>query len=130
MHATCWQKYVDTVRLAESRRNIRIFGFNTKRNEYVCPLCETIGNTVLPLFPDLNELASLPTGHSSKAHAESEQMELETASNNESSTSTTNQASKIKNIDLSYEDWLDGLEKTLENSIKKELHDDKGSCCG
>lgn len=86
-------------------------GFNIKRSEYLCPLCETIGNTVLPLFPNLKELTDM------RSEDKESSSRMEEALSNEK---------KRKQIDLSYYDWLDGLEKTLENSIKKELHDDKG----
>jgi E3 ubiquitin-protein ligase UBR2 len=39
MHASCWQKHVETVKINESRRHARYHGFNVKRNEYLCPLC-------------------------------------------------------------------------------------------
>ena len=86
-------RYVDTCRLAENRRHNRTFSYSIK-NEYLCPLCETIGNSVMPLFPDFREL------------------------NFESTPSSQNS--------LTYEEWLDGLEKTLENSVSKELQDNKG----
>lgn len=119
MHATCWQKYVDTVRMADNRRHLRFLGFNIKRNEYLCPLCETIGNTVMPLFPDLRELAVKSTDET-KLDQDDESGSVVAA------TSIDKKKKKKKRIELSYEDWLDALEKTLENSIKKELHDDKG----
>lgn len=84
------------MRQIESRRNARFLSFDFKRNEYICPLCETIGNTVLPIYPDLNSLT---------------QPSLQ---------------SDTKSIQIAFEDWIDGLEKTLENSVKKELHEDKG----
>lgn len=89
-----FKRYVETVRQIESRRNARYMAFDIKKSEYVCPLCETLGNTVMPVFPDLNSL--------------------------------TSGAQEPIPIEISFEDWLDGLEKTLENSVKKELHDDKG----
>ena len=79
----------------ESRRNARYMPFDIKRNEYVCPLCETLGNSVMPVFPDLCSL-------------------------------TLENQSETKSMEISFDDWLDGLEKTLENSVKKELHEDKG----
>ncbi len=51
MHAQCWQKYVDTTRANENRRNHRFLRISPKRNEYFCPLCETLGNTVLSVTP-------------------------------------------------------------------------------
>lgn len=124
-------------------------GFNIKREEYLCPLCETIGNSVLPLFPELKELTfpllaatsssssppSSPTmsNKATTSSKEAETMEVteeedesEMMSHHQTRRKATRKERKRKQIDLSYEDWLDGLEKTLENSIKKEMHDDKG----
>ncbi len=55
MCATCWQKYVDTNRLTENRRHVRYLNYNVKE-EFTCPLCETVGNTVMPIYPDFREL--------------------------------------------------------------------------
>ena len=85
--------------MSENRRHNRYHGFNVKRNEYLCPLCETIGNCVLPVFPEFKELCR---------------------GNDE----TSEESAPKREIKLSYEDWIDGLEKTLENSVKKELQDD------
>lgn len=85
-------RYVEGIKLSESRRHGRYINFTIKRNEFLCPLCETIGNTVLPLLPNFRDLAY--------------------------------QSAKV--IDITYDDWLDGLKKTLDNSIHKELNDDEG----
>lgn len=85
-------RYVDGVKANEHRRHIgRLHNFDVKRNEFLCPLCETIGNTVLPLLPNFKEF--------------------------------TNHGSKV--IDITFDDWLDGLKNTLDHSIQKELNDDK-----
>ncbi len=112
MHASCWQKYVDTVKLNENRRHNRYFGFNVKKNEYLCPLCETVGNSVLPLFPDLKEL-SKSTALANKSEEIFEEDEP-----------MTFKKQKVTSF-LTYEDWLDGLVKTLENTVKKEHQDNK-----
>lgn len=77
-------------------------------------MCETIGNTVLPLYPDLKDLTRIDSVHS----IDDKMDDL-----------TSPQEISRKRINLSYEDWLDGLEKTLQNSVKKELHEDKGKIC-
>jgi hypothetical protein len=133
MHAACWQKYFDTIRMAENRRHVRLLSYDTKKSEYLCPLCETIGNSVLPLFPDLNELSllSVPLKQEVKEEESSkeldEKMDVVDAGNDHAEDAVAASAKRAKrpSINLSYEDWLDGLEKTLENSIKKELLDDK-----
>lgn len=99
MCATCWQKYVDTYRLSENRRHMRYLSYNVK-DEFTCPLCETVGNTVLPIYPDLRELNTKNTSNSAS-----------------SSTATTSSDT------LSYEDWLDGLEKTLDQSVRRDLQE-------
>jgi hypothetical protein len=124
MHAKCWQKYVETIRLAENRRHTRYQGFSVKRNEYLCPLCETIGNSVLPIFPNLNEFKLIKTEPqktqseilSSIDHDENS-MDLACSS----FSSSTNQTS----AELSYEDWIDGLEKTVSNSFKNDAQINK-----
>ena len=121
MHSGCWQKYVDTVKLAESRRHARYHGFSIKRNEFLCPLCETIGNSVLPLFPDIREFTQPASSLAQELiNLEDEKMIEESSASSKSAAET-----QRKIIDLSYDDWLDGLEKTLENSVQKELKDDK-----
>lgn len=118
------KRYVDTVRIAENRRHVRFMGFNIKRNEYLCPLCETIGNTVMPLFPDLRELGSHLNNNTSNKSPTTTSMSEESSA---AAVVPDNGGGRKRSIDLSYDDWLDCLEKTLENSIKKELHDDKGT---
>lgn len=54
MHSDCWQKYFDSVLAKERRRPIRYRGqlsFDVDRQEFLCPLCECLSNTVLPLVP-------------------------------------------------------------------------------
>jgi len=113
MHASCWQKYVETVKLNENRRHNRYFGFNVKKNEYLCPLCETVGNSVLPLFPDLKQLNNNNNNNNAK-HEQS------------TPPPSTNSFKKQKlTATLTFDEWLDGLVKTLENTVKKEQKDNK-----
>lgn len=63
MHARCWQDYFDNVRAKENRRPYRLrqpAGFDSEKNEYLCPLCECLSNTVLLLLPPLGMLQSTP----------------------------------------------------------------------
>lgn len=56
MHAYCWQTYFDNVLAKENRRPYRLrqpASFDVEKNEYLCPLCECLSNTVLPLLPSL-----------------------------------------------------------------------------
>ncbi|XP_013889315.1 E3 ubiquitin-protein ligase UBR2 [Austrofundulus limnaeus] len=54
MHATCWQRYFEAVQLKEQRRQQRLRGhtsYDVEKGEFLCPLCECLSNTVIPLLP-------------------------------------------------------------------------------
>ncbi|XP_015925189.1 E3 ubiquitin-protein ligase UBR2 [Parasteatoda tepidariorum] len=59
MHSDCWQKFFDSVVQKEQRRPAR-FGrhtsFDVEKKEFLCPLCERLSNTVIPLIPPLSTL--------------------------------------------------------------------------
>ncbi|XP_011302105.1 E3 ubiquitin-protein ligase UBR2 [Fopius arisanus] len=64
MHASCWEKYFDNVLAKENRRPYRLrqpASFDVEKHEYLCPLCECLSNTVLPLLPSLATLQSTET---------------------------------------------------------------------
>jgi E3 ubiquitin-protein ligase UBR2 len=59
MHSECWRKYYDNVMIREHRRPYRLrhpASFDIDKQEFLCPLCECLSNTVLPLIPPLNTL--------------------------------------------------------------------------
>lgn len=59
MHSSCWRKYFDNVMLKEHRRPYRLrhpASFDVDKQEFLCPLCECLSNTVLPLVPPLHTL--------------------------------------------------------------------------
>lgn len=59
MHAQCWRDYFDNVHAKENRRPYRLrqpASFDVEKHEYLCPLCECLSNTVLPLLPPLGSL--------------------------------------------------------------------------
>ena len=54
-------RFFDALLAKETRRSQRYFrmqmsSFDISKNEFLCPLCETISNTVLPLMPPLQTL--------------------------------------------------------------------------
>ena len=56
MHSSCWQKYFDNVLAKENRRPYRLrqpASFDVEKHEYLCPLCECLSNTVMPVLPPL-----------------------------------------------------------------------------
>ncbi|XP_015779169.1 PREDICTED: LOW QUALITY PROTEIN: E3 ubiquitin-protein ligase UBR2-like [Acropora digitifera] len=55
MHSDCWQGFYKSV-IAKERRTLRVvhyFSVDIARNEFLCPLCGCISNTVLPILPAL-----------------------------------------------------------------------------
>ncbi|EFA01832.1 E3 ubiquitin-protein ligase UBR2 [Tribolium castaneum] len=59
MHSECWRKYFDNVMVREHRRPYRLrhpASFDVEKQEFLCPLCECLSNTVLPLIPPLSVL--------------------------------------------------------------------------
>ncbi|XP_033841359.1 E3 ubiquitin-protein ligase UBR2 isoform X2 [Periophthalmus magnuspinnatus] len=66
MHATCWQRYFEAVQQKEQRRQQRLRGhtsFDVENGEFLCPLCECLSNTVIPLLPPATSPAT-STGQS------------------------------------------------------------------
>ncbi|XP_071832675.1 E3 ubiquitin-protein ligase UBR2-like isoform X2 [Apostichopus japonicus] len=56
MHAACWQGFFETLVHRERRRVTRFRGelnYDISKNQFLCPLCETLSNTVLPILPPL-----------------------------------------------------------------------------
>lgn len=59
MHSECWRKYFDNVMVREHRRPYRLrhpASFDVDKQEFLCPLCECLSNTVLTLVPPLSVL--------------------------------------------------------------------------
>lgn len=57
MHVACWQKHFDMILAKENRRPYRLrhsLSFDVHKNEYLCPLCEGLCNTVMPLLPPIS----------------------------------------------------------------------------
>ncbi|CAF1066177.1 unnamed protein product, partial [Didymodactylos carnosus] len=56
IHASCWMKYHDSVLLQSQRLALRTRGatnYDIEMGEFLCPLCQTLSNTVIPLLPSL-----------------------------------------------------------------------------
>lgn len=59
MHASCWQEYFNNEQLKETRRPFRTRNpsiFNIDKNQFLCPLCRFLSNSVLPTIPPLGSL--------------------------------------------------------------------------
>lgn len=56
MHSDCWHKFFESVLAKERRRPLRYgrhVSFDVDKNEFLCPLCECLSNTVVPMLPPL-----------------------------------------------------------------------------
>ncbi|KAK3538210.1 hypothetical protein QTP70_033114 [Hemibagrus guttatus] len=51
MHATCWQKYFEAVQNSTRNRLHSELFIDLQNGEYMCPLCNCLCNTVVPLVP-------------------------------------------------------------------------------
>ncbi|XP_050308066.1 E3 ubiquitin-protein ligase UBR2 isoform X2 [Anthonomus grandis grandis] len=67
MHSDCWRKFFDNVMIREHRRPYRLrhpSSFDVDKQEFLCPLCECLSNTVIPVLPSLSKLQpSEPVSH-------------------------------------------------------------------
>ncbi|XP_053616126.1 E3 ubiquitin-protein ligase UBR1 isoform X2 [Plodia interpunctella] len=74
LHARCWRKYLDNVLDKENRRLYRLrqpAAFDVEKKEYLCPLCERLCNTALPLLPAPPLPPGTPPPLSEEVYAES-----------------------------------------------------------
>uniref|UniRef100_A0A8C6YAV6 E3 ubiquitin-protein ligase n=1 Tax=Naja naja TaxID=35670 RepID=A0A8C6YAV6_NAJNA len=51
MHAACWQKYFEAIQLNSRQRHHVEQIFDLGNGEYLCPLCKSLCNTVIPIIP-------------------------------------------------------------------------------
>ncbi|XP_069714258.1 E3 ubiquitin-protein ligase UBR1 isoform X4 [Phaenicophaeus curvirostris] len=51
MHAVCWQKYFEAMQLNFRQRLHVEQIFDLENGEYLCPLCKSLCNTVIPIVP-------------------------------------------------------------------------------
>ncbi|XP_022906723.2 E3 ubiquitin-protein ligase UBR2 [Onthophagus taurus] len=61
MHSACWQRYFVNVMQKENRRPYRLrhpASFDIEKQEFLCPLCECLSNTAIPLLPSLTNFHS------------------------------------------------------------------------
>ncbi|XP_078001009.1 E3 ubiquitin-protein ligase UBR2-like [Glandiceps talaboti] len=91
MHWDCWQRFFESVVAKEQRRPLRFrahLSFDVDKNEFLCPLCESLSNAVIPLLPN----SGSPTTPS--------QQSME----------------KPNDIEVSYNEWLEGIQSILQAS--------------
>uniref|UniRef100_A0A8B9FQI0 E3 ubiquitin-protein ligase n=1 Tax=Amazona collaria TaxID=241587 RepID=A0A8B9FQI0_9PSIT len=56
MHAACWQKYFEAMQLNFRQRLHVEQIFDLENGEYLCPLCKSLCNTVIPIVPLQTEI--------------------------------------------------------------------------
>lgn len=79
-------RYYNSIASHDQRRTLRMrstANYDIERNEFLCPLCQTLSNTVIPVLPSLRSLSR-----------------------------------DRKFAQMSFTEWLDGLEKALNGSIE------------
>lgn len=74
MHAACWQKYFDDVSESERRRYRARHptSFDVEKQEFLCPLCRSLSNSVVPLIPQYH-LLQQPTSSGETPQVENEE---------------------------------------------------------
>ena len=75
MHATCWQKYFDDISESERRRyrTRHPTSFDVDKSEFLCPLCRSLSNSVIPLIPQYHLLQLPGTGSTKEQRMETEE---------------------------------------------------------
>ena len=85
-------RYYNSITSNDQRRTLRLrnnANYDIERNEFLCPLCQTLSNTVIPVLPSLRGLTR-----------------------------------DRKFAQMSFTEWLDGLEKALNGSIESRYEMD------
>lgn len=124
--------FFQAILVKERRRLSRIphsLSYNIVQLEYLCPLCESLSNTVIPLVPALHSLVtdrsvwnrskikctgckvwgpSYPNVFFVKTYCLMRWHNIILC------------FSDLCDVNLSFGDWLDGLQKTVKNATKQE----------
>ena len=78
MHAACWRKHYDDVLGHERLRNRLRHpqSFDVNKNEFLCPLCRCLSNTVIPIIPQFHVLQPVPEKDAASAAAKPAELSL------------------------------------------------------
>uniref|UniRef100_A0A8C1GXE3 E3 ubiquitin-protein ligase n=1 Tax=Cyprinus carpio TaxID=7962 RepID=A0A8C1GXE3_CYPCA len=77
MHSHCWQRYFEAVQAKEQRRQQRLrvhTSYDVENGEFLCPLCECLSNTVIPLLPLTKTSCRYCNKHTDDCYITSQQM--------------------------------------------------------
>ena len=108
MHATCWQKYFDDVSESERRRyrTRHPTSFDVEKSEFLCPLCRSLSNTVIPLIPQYH-LLQLPAA----AKTSDDAMDVSDAAISDTNTPAMEVAEENRDL----------VEMVVDNSISSDM---------
>lgn len=121
--------FFQAILVKERRRLSRIphsLSYNIVQLEYLCPLCESLSNTVIPLVPALH---SLVTDRSvwNRSNVQGVKCMVQVIIMFSLLTYCFTRwhniilcFSDLCDVNLSFGDWLDGLQKTVKNATKQE----------
>lgn len=121
--------FFQAILVKERRRLSRIphsLSYNIVQLEYLCPLCESLSNTVIPLVPALH---SLVTDRSvwNWSNVQGVKCMVQVIQMFSLLTYCFTRwhniilcFSDLCDVNLSFGDWLDGLQKTVKNATKQE----------
>ncbi|OMH86259.1 E3 ubiquitin-protein ligase ubr1 [Zancudomyces culisetae] len=59
MHQTCFDQYCKEAKIKQSRQLLRNYAETLDRGEFLCPLCNSLGNFLLPILTETNKSAGL-----------------------------------------------------------------------
>lgn len=68
MHLACFETYAGSIAQRHGQQITREHPENTERKEFICPLCKSLGNILLPLSEDDLEQDMLPPPAGTEAH--------------------------------------------------------------
>ncbi len=120
MHAKCWRVYFEDIQNSErSRTRLRSQqNYNPLRQEFLCPLCRSLSNTVIPLIPQLHTLQSMVFNAENQPE-EQKSVIVEMEEDPIFVLSKGNEVDVTQPIRLSFQNWLDAL--LIAQKYKKEL---------
>ena len=122
MHSKCWKVYFEDIQNSERNRS-RLRSpqnFNALRQEFLCPMCRRLSNTVIPLIPQLHTMQRIPNSTKSDEKMSEEQTLLEDMEENSSFVlSKGNEVDVSQPIRINFKSWLDAL--FIAQKYKKEI---------
>lgn len=122
--------FFQAILVKERRRLSRIphsLSYNIVQLEYLCPLCESLSNTVIPLVPALHSLVTDRSVWNRRSNVQDVKCMVQVIIMFSLLTYCLMRwlniilcFSDLCDVNLSFGDWLDGLQKTVKNATKQE----------